>query len=74
MLFQRKNYIGFDFTWYGVDNSGSIAQFVTGYAPIPEKVFFDKKEYELVDNHFNNLPDFTETHLSSKYENKISFL
>jgi len=68
MPFQRKDYIGFDFAWYAVDSVGSVAQFETGYAPIPEKVYLDEQEYKIVDKYFSNLPNFTKTYLSPKYE------
>jgi len=68
MLFKRESFIGFDFFWYAVDSVGAVAQFETGYAPIPEKVFSNEQEYKIIDEYLSNLPNKTNTYLSPKYE------
>ncbi len=68
MTFKRKDYYGSDFIWFAVDNSGCIAQFTSGFNPIPEKIFQDKLKYEMTEKYFQNLPAIIKSYLSPKYE------
>lgn len=68
-FFQRKQFYGWDFSWYAVDSIGSIGQFTSGYAAIPERIFYDKAEYVKIDDYFQNLPFVTKSSLSRKFEN-----
>ena len=68
MRFKRK--IGWDFDWYAVDLTGSIALFASSTAPVPEILFEDEKKYLDVSNFFESLPKSTNAALSVLYENK----
>jgi hypothetical protein len=54
MNFNRQQFFGLNFEWYMVDEEGAIAMFLSGYGPIPKKVF------ENFDN-YSELKDFVES-------------
>ena len=54
--FERKSFYGLEVQWYAVDKQGSIAQFTTGYGPIPSAVFEDQDRYDRIFDYFADQP------------------
>jgi hypothetical protein len=66
MNFKREEFYGENFEWFGVDKTGYIAEFDSGYAPIPNAVFEDERKYQFLFRFFKELPEITSSRLTTK--------
>jgi hypothetical protein len=55
MPFQRSDFYGLDFAWFAVDETGAIAQFTTGFGPMPRQLFLDQTTYEAAADYLSRL-------------------
>jgi hypothetical protein len=60
LVFKRDEYYGFAFRWYGFDKFGNIAQFRSGYLPVPKLIFSDESAYNKISQYFSELPKTTD--------------
>jgi hypothetical protein len=61
--FRRESFYGLGLSWYGVDKSGRIAEFIGGDVGLPKEIFRDKSRYLELYDYFENLPRVTTARL-----------
>ena len=61
--FNREEYYGLQFRWYGFDNSNRIAQFLSGDLPIPKQLFSDELKYRELAKYFSDFNKTTNSNL-----------
>lgn len=54
--FTREAYYGLNFLWFGVDTHSHVAEFCSGFAPIPAGVFSEEAMYNNLLDYFETLP------------------
>lgn len=62
--FNRRAWYGLIFRWYAVDDIGELAVFESGYLPIPDRVFNDRRAYEMLDRHLRHRPLVTSARIA----------
>jgi len=65
--FNRHAWYGLIFRWYAVDDIGELALFESGYLPIPDRVFNDRRAYEMLDRHLRQRAPFTTARIASGF-------
>lgn len=68
MSFNRKAFYGLNFNWYMMDAVESIAMFMSGYGPIPERVFNNEDNYLKTNKFFSSLPTLSNYYYSSDFQ------
>jgi hypothetical protein len=73
MPFERSQFDGLSFDWYGVDETDSIAVFTAGFAAIPSNVFSSENDYKKTKHYFDNLSSICDSDLSAKAQSEVNW-
>jgi hypothetical protein len=64
MSFTRADFYGLNLDWYAQDADGQVAQFTTGFGPVPRAVFADEAAYRAASDYFQSAAQVCSSTLS----------